>query len=194
MWPLRNNNPTNWEVTVDNVFTNEQLSIIGKFVSQNSYKVKPAAITGKALDASYRRTDLLWLDDLKELESIYKTVDTLIREVNNSHYHWNLDYLEIMQLGIYKAKDQGFYDLHTDSRLSMGSGKSRKLSFSILFSDPEEFEGGDLIIHHRMNGQAIKLQKNQAVFFPSFMPHSVTPVTKGVRKSIVGWVVGPDFI
>ena len=99
-----------------------------------------------------------------------------------------------MQLGIYKAKDQGFYDLHTDSRLSMGSGKSRKLSFSILFSDPEEFEGGDLIIHHRMNGQAIKLQKNQAVFFPSFMPHSVTPVTKGVRKSIVGWVVGPDFI
>ena len=194
MWPLKSSSPADWEVVVDDVFTDDQLSIIDRFVNQNSYKIKPAAITGKTLDASYRRTDLLWLDDLKGLESIYKTVDTLIHKVNNTHYHWNLDYLEVMQLGIYKAKNQGFYDMHTDSILSTGTGKSRKLSFSILFSDPAEFEGGDLVMHHRVGGHTVKLQKNQAVFFPSFIPHSVTPVTNGIRKSIVGWVVGPDFV
>jgi PKHD-type hydroxylase len=194
MWPLKNSSPADWEVIVDNVFTDDQLSLIDRFINQNSYKIKSASITGKVLDTSYRRTDLLWLDDLKGLDTIYKTVDALIHSVNNGHYHWNLDYLEVMQLGIYKAKDQGFYDMHTDSRLSMGSGKSRKLSFSILFSDPGEFDGGDLIMHHRVNGHTVKLQKNQAVFFPSFMPHSVTPVTRGVRKSVVGWVVGPDFV
>ena len=34
----------------------------------------------------------------------------------------------------------------------------------------------------------------RAVLFPSFLCHRVKPVTKGIRKSLVVWVVGPKFI
>ena len=33
----------------------------------------------------------------------------------------------------------------------------------------------------------------RAVLFPSFLCHRVKPVTKGIRKSLVVWVVGPKF-
>ena len=39
--------------------------------------------------------------------------------------------------------------------------------------------------------QPIKLDKGEIVIFPSWMLHKVTPVTKGKRKVIVGWGIGP---
>ena len=36
-------------------------------------------------------------------------------------------------------------------------------------------------------------QKGTIIIFPSFIRHRVTPVTKGVRKSLVVWVDGPRF-
>ena len=35
--------------------------------------------------------------------------------------------------------------------------------------------------------------KGSIIFFPSFMPHQVAPVTEGVRYSLVAWFVGPPF-
>jgi PKHD-type hydroxylase len=35
--------------------------------------------------------------------------------------------------------------------------------------------------------------KGMVILFPSWVIHRVTPVTKGVRKSIVVWVTGPKF-
>ena len=37
-------------------------------------------------------------------------------------------------------------------------------------------------------------KRGQMVIFPSETIHRVTPVTKGIRKSIVGWVIGPPFV
>jgi len=31
------------------------------------------------------------------------------------------------------------------------------------------------------------------LIFPSYLWHRVTPVTKGIRKSLVAWVIGPQF-
>jgi PKHD-type hydroxylase len=36
-------------------------------------------------------------------------------------------------------------------------------------------------------------KKGSVLLFPSWILHRVTPVTKGVRKSIVVWVTGPKF-
>ena len=35
--------------------------------------------------------------------------------------------------------------------------------------------------------------KGTALVFPSFMPHGVEPITKGIRYSVVTWMVGPYF-
>jgi PKHD-type hydroxylase len=71
---------------------------------------------------------------------------------------------------------------------------TRKLSLSLLLSEPEEdFVGGEFFIHLSGNPSLHVLKKGQMIVFPSFMLHGVKPVLSGVRKSIVIWVEGPKF-
>jgi len=70
----------------------------------------------------------------------------------------------------------------------------RKLSFSLLLSDPDEYEGGNF---QMMNGlrksYILPRQRGVLAVFDSRTPHRVQKVTKGTRKSIVGWCVGPRW-
>jgi len=74
----------------------------------------------------------------------------------------------------------------------------RKLSFSLLLND--DYQGGHLEFVEplyegdlRWNINRIKVTAGLLVVFPSMLGHRVTPVTKGIRKSIVGWCVGRQF-
>lgn len=70
---------------------------------------------------------------------------------------------------------------------------NRKLSMVIQLSDPSEYEGGELLLHLGNNPTRIERKKGLAVFFPSYILHEVTPVTKGERYSLVAWVHGKPF-
>ena len=67
----------------------------------------------------------------------------------------------------------------------------RKISMTLLLSDPSTFEGGELEIMSK--GKTAKLKQGQAMFFASWLQHRVKPVTKGERKSLVMWFGGPSF-
>ena len=61
---------------------------------------------------------------------------------------------------------------------------------TLLLNDPSEFEGGNLEIA----GKAFNTMKQgHAIIFASFLQHRVTPVTRGVRKSLVMWFGGEPF-
>lgn len=67
----------------------------------------------------------------------------------------------------------------------------RKLSFSLLLSDPDTYEGGNLqIMDETGSSYLAPRQRGVIVLFDSRSQHRVQKVTKGVRKSIVGWCVG----
>jgi predicted 2-oxoglutarate/Fe(II)-dependent dioxygenase YbiX len=36
-------------------------------------------------------------------------------------------------------------------------------------------------------------EKGTAIVFPSFINHRITKITKGTRRSIVGWITGPPY-
>ena len=38
------------------------------------------------------------------------------------------------------------------------------------------------------------MKKGSMIIFPSHIWHRVKPVTKGIRKSLVGWIVGNPFV
>ena len=81
----------------------------------------------------------------------------------------------------------------------------RKLSFSIQLSDPEDYEGGELEFkvnnfNSRKRGDfnleepfVVPNKKGTIVIFDSRTKHRVCEVKSGVRKSLVGWVVGPRW-
>jgi PKHD-type hydroxylase len=69
----------------------------------------------------------------------------------------------------------------------------RKLSVVLQLSDPSEYEGGDLEIMNCSEPTQVKKEKGLVTAFPSFMLHRVTPVTKGIRRTLVVWLTGPRF-
>jgi PKHD-type hydroxylase len=96
-----------------------------------------------------------------------------------------------MQYTIYEGNDLGHYDWHLDAGNT--SIPPRKLSFILQLSDPDSYEGGDLQIMNSTEPTTVKKEKGFAVVFPSYTLHRVTPVTKGIRKTLVIWVTGPTF-
>ena len=70
----------------------------------------------------------------------------------------------------------------------------RKLSFSIQLSDPDSYEGGQFqLLDESGQSYIAPRQRGAIILFDSRAQHRVRKVTKGVRKSIVGWTVGPRW-
>jgi predicted 2-oxoglutarate/Fe(II)-dependent dioxygenase YbiX len=84
------------------------------------------------------------------------------------------------------------YDFDLDDSAIM-INSNRKLSFSVLLSDPSEYDGGDLLIYEGKGPIVVPKRQGMITFFPSSVLHEVTPVTRGVRRSIVSWIHGPVF-
>jgi len=128
----------------------------------------------------------------------------------NQEAGWGFDVVscEVPQITQYK-KGQ-FYNWHSDGlsdRLSMYTkeqvgdnelmvGNVRKLSMTILLND--DYKGGQFQFRSFDKGKPVVKNpsiksKGSIVIFPSSMVHRVTPVTKGVRYSVVAWFLGPPF-
>jgi PKHD-type hydroxylase len=78
------------------------------------------------------------------------------------------------------------YGLHVDDAL-MG-GMRTDLSFTVFLSAPENYDGGELLIEGNDGTSAIKLGAGAAVVYPTTCLHRVTPITRGERLVVVGWV------
>lgn len=131
----------------------------------------------------------------------YEWLYTIIREktaeLNSSFFNVNIiGILDTISFMRYEADESGQnqhakFDWHTD--IGEGYTNMRKLSIIIGLTDPEEYEGGELKFF--INGQynAGKIKKGELIIFPSFVQHCVTPVTKGVRQTVVAWISGPRY-
>jgi len=64
----------------------------------------------------------------------------------------------------------------------------------------ENYDGGDFRIcethpnPNKITQQLFKPKKGTMIVFPSHKWHKVSKVTKGIRKTLVGWIVGKPFI
>ena len=60
-------------------------------------------------------------------------------------------------------------------------------------SDPNDYEGGDLQLNTGGSIISVKKEVGLICFFPSFVLHRVTPITSGVRTSLVTWLCGANL-
>ena len=146
------------------------------------------------LDA-IRSSKIHWMTDNRyqdTLVPLYQELTSKIREVNDRQWRWMIDGWEAFQYSEYDESYKGHYDWHIDYTMKTPDQPlSRKISFSLGISEKDEYEGGELITKMNMNENSCKLDKGEVFVFPSWMLHKVTPVTKGKRKVIVGWGLGP---
>ena len=62
------------------------------------------------------------------------------------------------------------------------------LSVTLFLSEPDEYDGGELVIAEHGGEHSVKLPAGHLVLYPSTSLHRVTPVRRGVRTSSFFWV------
>lgn len=89
-------------------------------------------------------------------------------------------------------QNQGAFDNHIDNAIRYNENTDEYLrtdiSCTVFFTNPEEYEGGELIIQDTYGTQSIKLPAGYAILYPSTSLHRVMPVTKGARISSFFWI------
>ncbi len=144
---------------------------------------------GKLTDDTIRKSSVMPIYPDTSLDWIFERMTGIIQQVNQ-YYRFDLNgFYEPLQLAQYGLGD--FFDWHLD--FGAGAASNRKLSLTIQLSNSEDYEGGDL--EFQINNKVVKAPRTQgtAIIFPSFIMHRVTKITKGHRRSIVGWVSGPPY-
>ena len=180
----------------------------------------PNAVSNKDCERIYNRYEELqqfepsFLGDseldikkFRQSQSVFDNIDWIFdliwphqKDANQlADWHFKIEAAENYQVTKYEVGD--FYTTHIDSLGTNGTkrilpdipnlhNKTRKMSMTLNLNDPSEYEGGEL----RLFGVgSLPKDKGSMTFFPSYLPHEVTPVTKGVRYSLVAWFLGPPW-
>ena len=144
-----------------------------------------------AHDTKKRVTTISWIP-FKVLPQMYKIVERTMLQVNNNHFGY--EGMQLTEPGQFTEYPKGgFYDWHMDADVNCQfEPPIRKVSMTILLSNPSEFEGGDLEFLTEGN-KPPQLIQGQAIFFCSLLRHRVAKVKKGIRRSLVMWFGGPPF-
>ena len=174
------------------IFTPKQCQlIIDKGMSLKKEEARVGMNSPKAgLDTKKRITTISWIP-FKEMLEMYQDIERTMLKANGNHFGFDgMKLTEPAQFTHYR--EGGFYDLHMDNDV-VGKYEPpvRKISMTLLLSDPSTFEGGEL--EFMSKGKTASLQQGQAIFFASWLQHRVKPVTQGERKSLVMWFGGPSF-
>lgn len=182
-------------VTYPDAFNDEEL---GKMIDYlDLLKQQRATVGGTEENADIdgiRKSNVAWLTCNNESQWIYDRMAWVARLLNGQFYKFDLyGFFEDMQYTVYDGKEEGHYSWHQDSGTLSNNFPPRKFSLVLQLTDPSEYEGGDLELLTNANPTIVKKQKGLVSAFPSYMLHRVTPVTSGIRKTLVAWVCGPSF-
>lgn len=78
------------------------------------------------------------------------------------------------------------YGTHIDDAVI--GGQRADLSFTVFLSEPESYDGGELLIERSEGEHRFKLPAGHLLLYPATTLHRVAPVTRGMRLAAVGWV------
>lgn len=173
-----------------NAFTPEEMvKIIQTGESLYQIPAKTVGDDGEVV-SSYRKSEISWINNNPETEWIFQKISEYAIIANKEMWNFDIwDYQDQLQYTKYYG-DGGHYDWHAD----LGPGISnRKISCVLQLSTPEEYEGG--VLQMNPGGNILEVPKGLGTlcFFPSFLLHRVTPLSSGVRKSLVTWLCGANF-
>ena len=185
-----------WEAGVDDESV-EKINKLAELFPLNE------AQTGHVLDPNsgsrkdVRSSKIRWIDKKhNDALSLVQMLHKLFEDANNAAFGVDWRYINDIQHTLYEAKDKGHYNFHIDTFFEAPVKFHRKLSMTIQLSDSKDYEGGDFKFYDPIveSPDPDKLRaKGTVLVFPSFLPHAVTPVTKGERKSLVVWADGPEL-
>lgn len=180
---------TFWE----NGFSDNQINDIIRI--GESLRPRDATVGGSKTGediSEVRKSKTSWIALNNETSWLYDSMAYIARQLNGQFYDFDLSgFVEDFQYTVYDGSGD-HYSWHMDKGFAEAMSP-RKLSLVLQLSDPSEYEGGDLELFTSPTPTTVKKQKGILYAFPSWILHRVTPVTSGIRRSLVIWVSGPKF-
>ena len=92
----------------------------------------------------------------------------------------------------YAAADGHHFGIHVDNAVRgdrlTGLRIRTDLSVTLFLSEPDEYDGGELVVEDVYGSHEVKLPAGDLVVYPASSLHMVTPVTHGVRVASFFWL------
>lgn len=191
-FPPKTNDAQQW-YWFEEGFSKEELNTIEREVGKLPYE-RATTYGGDTSDT--RRSEIKWIPQTPEWDWLYAKLMNYAEIANNELWHFDLSTApEQIQYTEYYGHENGQYDWHQD--LGPDNLSVRKISITVQLSESNEYEGGDLCFwlggSDLNNCEVAPRSAGNVVLFPSYLYHSVKPVTQGVRKSFVLWLGGSHF-
>ena len=197
----------------------EIIEVVYKDLEQNYDKqMKDSRLHGDLLNKEKRNSRNTWIPTHHWIAG---WLWHYVQKANKTNFLYDLSHIDGGSLQYARYAEGEFYGWHHDSsievhykptfeevssggiinndkfhndKLNQKHELIRKLSFSLQLSDPDDYEGGNVQLLDENNKIYIApRQRGSIILFDSRTKHRVLKVTKGVRKSIVGWVLGPRW-
>jgi PKHD-type hydroxylase len=139
-----------------------------------------------------RLTRVAWMLRNPEIAWLHARLEEMVLQINAQFYRYDLYGLnEPFQYTVYEGAEGGYYGWHVD--MGEKNYEPRKISLSLQLSEPCGYQGGDLELEVGDGPYKAEKARGTLIAFPSYVLHRVSPVTSGIRKSLVIWVAGPEF-
>lgn len=92
----------------------------------------------------------------------------------------------------YVASNGHHFGIHVDNAVRgdrlTGTRIRTDLSVTLFLSEPDEYEGGELVVEDNYGSHEVKLPAGSVVVYPASSLHMVTPVTRGARVASFFWI------
>jgi PKHD-type hydroxylase len=186
-WSFKTDHIENWTYIPD-LFSKQECDMIVEYGNSLGLEQSTIYKNEKVVIETSRKSEHVFISPDPQIDWLYQRLTHGVTNINEEFFKFDLfGFGEGLQFTKYEAP-ASHYDYHVDRILH---GQIRKLSITVQLTDETEYEGGNF----QMFGSDQILPRKQGVMlvFPSFMVHRVTPVTKGTRYSLVGWVNGKPF-
>lgn len=141
-------------------------------------------------DLTVRNTKICFFPPDENTHWLYEKISAISSKANYDLFMEDIEFMEDIQYSVYE--EGCHYEWHTDA-FAEHTLYQRKISGVVFLTDPSEYEGGELEVMESGSPertQMLKPIKGDVAFFSSVHPHKVHPVTKGVRRTLVFWVMG----
>ncbi|WP_340160789.1 Fe2+-dependent dioxygenase [uncultured Hoeflea sp.] len=91
-----------------------------------------------------------------------------------------------------RYETQETFGVHVDNAIRLNHLTQERLrtdlSMTVFLSEPDEYDGGELIVEDHYGAQEVKLEAGHMVLYPATSLHQVTPVTRGARVASFFWL------
>jgi PKHD-type hydroxylase len=181
------------------------IASLEKDLTQYDENLQESVLHGNIIDKKKRNSKNTWIPTSHWIGGF---VWHYIQRANTENFCYDITHIENESIQYTQYNEGEFYGWHIDAGLDTymkpqsptppmtisNCEYTRKLSFIIQLSNSDDYTGGDVqFLDNNDQTYFIPRTRGSVIVFDSRSKHRVRTVKSGMRKSLVGWVMGPRF-